>query len=402
MKVFIINSFPVYSTGKIVQDLYKTLLENGHEAMVAYGRLKFNDINIKSYKIGSELGVRVHGILARLTDGEGRFSIISTKKLIKKIKEYDPDVIHLHNIHGYYLNYKILFDYLKTSGKRIVWTLHDCWAFTGHCAHFSSVGCGKWLNQCHNCPQVHTYPTSLFLDNSKSNYQRKKEAFTNIPNMTIVTVSNWLGDLAKRSFLGEYNIVTVHNGIDLDTFKPTQSDFRKRYGLENKKVILTVSTSWNDERKGLKDVLMLADLLDDNYKVIIVGLTEKEKQKISSKIFRITRTTNMKELVEIYSAADMFFNASVEETFGLPTVEAMACGTPVIVYNATAVPEVVAKECGFVVEKHDIDAVKMLIDKCSEFDRGAIVRATECFSKENMMNNYMALYKKINTGKVSK
>lgn len=394
MKVFFINSFPAFSTGKIVQDLCKTLTDNGHEALFAYGRLKLEDTSIKSYKIGNELTVRLHGLLARLTDGEGRFSVIATKMLIKKIIEFDPDVIHLHNIHGYYLNHKILFDYLKVCGKKIVWTLHDCWAFTGHCACFSSINCNKWKSKCENCPQIHSYPTSLFFDNSKKNYIRKRENFTNVPNMTIATVSNWLGDLVNRSFLKEYNIKTIHNGIDLNIFKPIQSDFRKKYHLEDKKIILTVSTSWSDERKGLKDVLKLADLLDDDYKVIIVGLTKKEKQKIGNKVLGITRTTNMKELVEIYSTADMFYNASVEETFGLPTVEAMACGTPVIVYDASAIPEIVTEKSGIVLSVHDVAAVAKSVDEYRNLKQEDILAVASEYGKEKMLDNYMTQYVK--------
>lgn len=396
MKILQINSVcGVGSTGRIATDLYKVLEEQGHECKIAYGRGTAPQ-GIDSIKIGSNLDNYMHVLKTRVFDKHGFGSVNATKKFIKEVKEYDPDIIHLHNIHGYYINIEILFKYLKEANKPVIWTLHDCWAFTGHCAYFDYVGCDKWKHGCNKCPQKQGYPTSNVLDNSKYNYEKKKELFTSVKNMTIVTPSKWLANLVKESFLGKYTIEIINNGIDLDVFKPTESDFREKYNLEDKFIVLGVANVW-DERKGLKYFVELSKELNENYKVVVVGVTEKQKKELEENIIAITRTTNIQELAGIYTTANLFLNPSMEETMGLVTVEALACGTPTIVSDRTAVPEVIDESCGEILPELNISEI---IRKIYLFDKEKYVfdnciNKSKQYDKKNMVSEYMCIYKRI-------
>lgn len=389
MKVLQINIFGNLSTGKIAVDIYRTLVSKGHQGVVAFARNSIPD-DVPYIKIGSKFGIYCDGVLTRLTDRAGFYSQNATRKLIEEIKRYNPDVIHLHNLHGYYINVKLLFEFLKQYGKPVVWTLHDCWAFTGHCCYYSMANCERWREGCYNCPQKKSYPSSYLWDNSKDNYRKKKEIFTSLPNLHLVTVSKWLENEVKQSFLQDIPCTTIYNGIDTKTFRYTESNFREEKGLTGKFIILGVASTW-DTRKGLEDFLKLADLLTDGYRIVIVGVGKKEQQKLKANMIGIERTNNVQELVEIYSAADVFFNASVEETFGLPTVEAIACGTPSIVYDVTALPEAVTSENGVVVEKNNVSLVYEIIKKIKnreiEFKMGGT-----SFSKDYYFNKYIELY----------
>lgn len=394
MRVLLINVVcGIRSTGRICTDIADLLTDEGHECKIAYGRETVPE-QYKKYavRIGTELDAKIHALGSRIFDNTGFYSTRATKKFIKWVKEYDPDVINLHNIHGYYLNIKLLFDYLRESGKPVVWTLHDCWAFTGHCCYYTAAKCNKWLTGCYKCQQKESYPTSLFIDNCKKNHELKKKIFTSLNNCTIVTVSKWLGVEAEKSFLGCYTVKVVQNGIDLSVFKPIQSDFKLNNRLKGKKIILSVATSWADKRKGLEDVIKLSTKLDDSYVVVALGVTEEEKKALPSTVMGITRTNNVKELAEIYTSADVYFCPSIEETFGLPTVEAMACGTPAVVYNSTALPEIVTDKSGYVVETHNIDAVVEKIKQCEELLKDDIINNAQKYSKESMLNNYLHIY----------
>ena len=277
MKVLQINSVCSYgSTGRIAVDLYTLLESQGHECMIAYGR-RTAPANVKTIRIGSSFDNYRHVALTRLTDKHGFSSRNATKKLIEDIEGFDPDIIHLHNIHGYFINMEILFHYLSQANKPVVWTLHDCWAFAGHCSYFDYVQCDKWKSGCFDCPQKGKYPKSLVRDNSAWNYHEKMELFTSIQDMKIVTPSQWLADLVKQSYLKKYPVNVIHNGINLDAFKPTSSDFKTRYHIENKKVVLGVASVWED-RKGLKYLEKLSADLGDEYAVVIVGVTESQKK----------------------------------------------------------------------------------------------------------------------------
>lgn len=320
------------STGKIAAEKCRELQAQGNECVLAYGRWKANCDDIRTYQIGTKLDYRIHGIETRLFDWNGFCSVQATKRFLGWVVEYDPDVIWLHNIHGYYINVELLFDYLRTCGKEIYWTLHDCWAFTGHCSHFMYVGCSQWQTRCEHCPQTHEYPACYGLANVKRNYDRKKRAFTGIPNLKIITPSQWLADNVKKSFLSEYPITVVKNKINTEIFKPTSSDFRKRYGLDDKVMLLGVASKWT-KRKGFEDIVRLPELLGENYWLVIVGLSQKQIKHLPSNIIGIERTQNATELATIYTAADIFVNMSYEENYPTVNLEAEACGTPVISYD---------------------------------------------------------------------
>ena len=316
-----------------------------------------------------------------------------TEKLVEKIKAYNPDIIHLHNIHGYYLNIDILFNYLAAADKPVVWTLHDCWAFTGHCAYFTTAACDRWKTGCCGCPLKKSYPSSILLDRSERNWNKKKKLFTSVKNMTLVTPSEWLASLVKKSFLGKYPVKAIPNGINLDMFKPTESNFREKYGLQNIKVILGVATTWS-ERKGLNEFKELANLLDENYKVVLLGMSAEQIKALPHNILGLPATNTIDELAEIYTAADVFVNAGKEETMGLTTVEAMACGTPVVVSNLTAVPEVVTPNGGMILEKLTAENIKHGIEKAltTTFDTRT---NAEKYEKKQQYLKYLDLYKKI-------
>lgn len=332
VKVLMINSVcGVGSTGRICTDIADMLIAQGHECKIAYGRKivpeKYKEI---AYRIGSDFGVKVNGVKARLFDNEGFNARSATKKLIKWIKHYNPDVIHLHNLHGYYLNVKLLFNYLKTCGKKVVWTLHDCWSFTGHCAYFDCPHCDKWQTECGKCIRAKDYPKAIF-SHAKRNFKRKKQIFCGVPNLTIVTPSKWLAELVKQSFLKEYPVQVINNGIDLTVFKPTASDFREKHGLQNKKVILGVANVW-EKRKGFDDFLELAKLISDDYRIVLVGVSDEQLKKLPPKVIGIKRTNSATELAQIYTAADVLFNPTYEDNYPTVNLEAQACGTPVITY----------------------------------------------------------------------
>ena len=393
MKVLQINSF--FSVGgppRIVQGIYETLEANGHECVVAAGREKPYP-GMKTIQIGSPINKYWHLLMSRNFDAQGLSSGLATKRLIKHIEAYDPDVIHLHNLHGYYLNIEILFNYLKSANKSVVWTLHDCWPFTGHCAHFDYIGCEKWITGCHDCEEKKKYPTCNGIDGSKRNYQKKKDAFTGLPTLTIVTPSKWLGELVKESFLRAYPVVVINNGIDLDVFKPTESNFKQRYNIAGKKMVLGVAQVWG-QRKGLRYFHALAKELGEDYQIVLVGLTNQEKNNLPSNIIGLQKTNNIQELIEIYTAADVFVNPTLEDNFPTTNLEALACGTPVITFDTGGSPECIDDSCGLVIEKHNIDALARAIislsnNKLSSTD--CVARA-ETFKKGTKYQEYLNLY----------
>lgn len=392
MKVYVINVVcGTGSTGRIVKDVYHLLSANGDQCRVAYGRGNAPE-DIDSYKVGCRMDMYKHAFLSRLTDKQGFFSKEATKKLIKDIQEYAPDIIHLHIVHGYYLNIEMLFDFLRMYSKPVIWTLHDCWSVTGHCTHFSRVACDKWIEGCSECPQIKEYPSSLFFDNSEENWIHKKQIFSGL-NMTIVTVSEWMKGIVSKSFLNEYSIQTIYNGLDLKVFKPTESSFREEYKLVDKRIILGVANVWTAS-KGMDDFLQLADIIDDRYIIVLIGVTEKQKKKLKGNMIGIKNISDSKYLAGIYSTADVFVNTSVEETMGMTTIEAIACGTAAIVYDATGIPEVLADMPEMIVSPHDISRVKELVEYICEtgIDRDRLFRIAEKFDKWKRFQEYINLY----------
>ena len=399
MKILQINTVcGIGSTGRIATEINKLLIEKGHESYIAFGRGYPKNCD-NTIKIGSPMDNYMHVAKTRIFDQHGFGSKKATLELVDTIKILNPDIIHLHNIHGYYLNIEILFGYLKESNKPVVWTLHDCWPFTGHCTHFDSIGCNKWITGCSNCPQKNNYPQSLIFDNSRSNYYVKKNLFTDINNLNLVPVSNWLEKITLSSFLKKKNIIRISNGIDITLFRPVESKIKELFGIKNNKIILSVASQWT-EKKGLNDAINLAGKIDRRYKIILVGLTKKQLRNLPENIIGIENTEDINVLVELYSSADVYVNFSVEETFSLVTVEAMACGTPVIVYDATAIPELVGDYCGHIVRKNDIDEVLKAV-KLIEFNgkdyysQNCVDRVQELYNKDETYDKYMELYENI-------
>ncbi len=359
MKLLIINSVLGYgSTGKIVVDIAREYEKKGYEVKIAYGRMGNDSEDAKRYgvRIESDLGVRLHGLYTRLTDKHALGSVWATKKFLKWADQFDPDELWLHNLHGYYINYELLFNWIKTRPQmKVRWTLHDCWAFTGHCSHFTYVKCNRWMMDsfsagnsacegCHDCPQIDQYPKAL-ADYSKNNFLRKKAAFTGVQDMTIITPSHWLGELVKKSFLGEYNVEVVHNTINRSVFCPIANTFKKDHNIQGKTMILGVANVW-EKRKGIDDYLELSQKLDESCVVVLVGLSQKQISDINQKyanIIALPKTNSAKELAKIYTAADVFVNLTYEDNYPTVNLEAEACGTPVITYDTGGCKETIRR-----------------------------------------------------------
>lgn len=393
MKVLFINSVcGVGSTGRICTDLADVLEKNGNEVKIAYGRKTNGDT--RGVCIGTKRDVYLHALFTLITDLHGNASKKYTKRFVTWIEEYDPDIIHIHNIHGYYLNYEILFDYIKKNQKKVVWTLHDCWAFTGHCSYYSTYGCEQWKSGCKQCANTLAYPKSFNKCNVFRNYLGKRQAFQGVNNMRIVTPSKWLACEVKESFLKNYPVEAIYNGIDLSVFKPTIGNIREKYKIGNKKIILGVANIWS-EHKGFEDFIELAKHIDKSYCIVLVGLSKSQiKIAEENNIIGIQKTENVKELAGFYSEANVFVNPSKQETLGMVTIEALACGTPVIVYNLTALPETVNEKVGRVV----LPGVKNIISSLPAISK---LKAEDCmqqaarFEKEKQYNKYLRIYNEL-------
>ena len=395
MKVLIINSDYEYgSTGRIVKCIKNELDKTNHECIALYGRENTgSDKNV--YRIGSRFSVYWHVLRTRVEDRQGFSSFFATRKCISIINQFEPDIIHLHNLHGSYIDCKELFEFLKQSGIPVVWTLHDCWPYTGHCAYYSSAHCERWRTECYKCPQTRCYPKS-FTDRSKWNYTKKKEVFSCCKNMHLTTVSKWLKGEVEQSFLREYPITVIPNGVDLDVFIPRDTtNLRNKLGIHNKKVMISVASIW-DSRKGLDLIYSVANKLNDDYIWIVVGLDDVPKQ-LSNKVIAVPRTNSTTELSDLYSVADVFVNTSMEETFGLVTAEALACGKAVITNHLTANPELIDESCGVIVNTYDVEGYTSMITDSHVWE----LKSEDCrkragmFSLDSMINGYLSLYKSI-------
>lgn len=351
MKYLFINSVAGFgSTGRIAAETCRELIAQGHSCVLAFGRKEALCPDVPTVRIGNAGDQLCHVLNNRLLDGMGFGSRQATRRFLSWVREYDPDVIWLHNVHGYYIHIGELFGYLRTCGKKILWTLHDCWSFTGHCAYFDDVGCDKWKTLCRNCPQKSSYPQTWLLDGSSRNYQKKKALFTGIPDLRLIVPSHWLEKRVKESFLGQYPVEVVYNRVNREIFKPTPGDFREKHGLEGKKILLGVASVW-DARKGLADFCRLAELLDPSFRIVLIGLSQKQIQSLPGGILGLSRTDSAADLAQAYTAADVFVNPSTEETFGLTTLEAQCCGTPAVVYRGTACQEIVERFGGIAVDR---------------------------------------------------
>lgn len=394
------------STGKIAEDIGKMAMQKGWESFIAGSIIGKNPSESNVIKIGSSCSIYFPYFEGLLLDNHS-FGIASrsvTRKLISEIGRIKPDVIQLHTLHAYYLNLRLLFEYFATIEMPIVWTLHDCWPFTGHCAHFDAVDCERWKTQCQKCPQLKQYPKSLGLfDNSRNNFNLKKELFTALGDrLHLVTISQWLSSLVKDSFLKKQSNNLIYNGVNINVYKPNSNvSIRNKYGLGNRKILLGVASAWG-ERKGLKDYIALSRILPEDVCIVLVGLKNKQIKILPYNIVGIEKTENVNQLTELYSVADIVLNLSEEETFGLTTVEGMACGTPGIVYDKTASPELLTPETGLVVKAHDIQGLKESIGYIlnrgkSCYSQNCIERVKSTFNAENQCKKYIDLYNSLTT-----
>lgn len=391
----------VGSTGRIAEAIGLLAMARGWECYIAHGARYVGKSAMHSYQVTTKTDEYLHYAKSLFFDAHGLGSGKDTKALVDWIKNVGPDVIQLHGIHGYWLNYRVLFEYLAETNIPMVWTFHDCWEYTGHCSHYSSSNCVKWRERCHDCPKMKSYPKAL-IDKSRRNFDLKKHLFTSVKNLTIVPVSYWLGSEVRQSFMKNYPIHVIQNGIDLKTFYPRKevdSKIREKYGLGNHFVILSVATKWHQDN-GYYDFMKLRPMLDEKYLIVLVGVSEIQKKELPKGIVGISRTDSKDELAELYTVADIAVTTQTEATFGLVTVEAMACGTPVIVYNSTACPEVVAPGTGFVIPPKDIDALsKTIVDystnHCKEEYTMLCVQQASNFDENKKYEEYVNLYESL-------
>ncbi len=372
MKVAEINTSNYGSTGTIMLGIADLLRERGDQVLICYPATKKN-LSKKveeSYIIGNRIVRNLNILISKIFGCDDLLYRNATKKLVRKLRQFGVQAIHLHVIHGWYLNLPILFKFIKDNQIKVVWTMHDCWAITGHCPHFDMIGCEKWKTECSKCPQHREYPDS-FIDNSSRMHRIKKSCFLGVPDMTIVTPSRWLADIVKQSYLKGYHIVVINNGIDLTVFKPCGSNFRQHYDLQDTKIVLGVAFGWG-QRKGLDVFVRLAYDLDDSYRIVLVGTDDNVEKCLPKNIISIHRTNNKVELAEIYTTADVFVNPTREEVLGLVNIEALACGTPVITYRTGGCPEIIDNSCGVVVDKDNYEdllrTVLSLVDKAKKSD----------------------------------
>ena len=401
MKILQIDvSVNVGSTGTIAEQLGVEIIQKGWDSHIAYGRY-FKPSQSKTIKIGNRFDQMFHLLITRLFDKHGFGSTRATIKLVRQIKTLNPDIIHLHQIHGYYLNIKVLLRFLAEFNKPVVCTLHDAWAITGHCCYFNRYNCMKWKTECFSCPLTKSYPSSWLIDNSRQNFRVKKALFQNIPQLTLVPVSHWLGGVVSQSFLNNKEIMVINNGVNTDIFNICQTDYlRQKHHLQNQKILLAVSAGWPDH-KGLNDIIEISSMIPKNYTIIVIVVSEKQIKTLPTNIIGIQRTDNVKQLAEYYSMADVFLNPSKAESFGLVTAEALACGTPVVVYNTTASPELVREGTGIVVETNNRKAMYLAAEEIIKQGKESYVNkcrqsALTYFNVKTQLSKYTDLYEQIN------
>lgn len=378
------------STGGLVRDL--------HEACVAIGESKVfagrSPIQSKSVvRVGSLRDTIINGVSCRVFDNDGFSALSNTRKLINTLREEKFDIFHLHNLHGYYVNIELLFDFFKGIDTPVVWTLHDCWSYTGHCAYYDLVSCEKWKSECHTCPNKREYPSSLYLDKSNQNFLRKKRLYDDFDNLTIVTPSHWLSDEVSLSILADKDCNVITNGIHDDFFSRKSVKRQERSG---KIRILGVAAVWS-MRKGIEDFVRLADLAEGELAITLVGVDEKLKKRLPSSITCLPRTHSVNDLIDLYDEADYFFNPTYEETFGLVNAEAQSRGIPVISYNTGGCPETLHPKISYIVEKGGVnEAHKIMsaINYCDQ-DIAELKDFASKFKSSTMIESYLELYKSV-------
>ena len=397
MRVLQITAFSGWGcTGRIAVGIHNALVAEGHESKIAWGRINTAPENIPTIKIGSKLDQQMHGLYTRITDKCGFGSKHITKEFLKQIDDYKPDLIQLHILHGYYINLELLFRFIKERNIPTVWTFHDCWAFTGHCPYFDLVGCEKWKKGCYKCPQKAHHPTSWIMDNSKWNWKKKREIYGSYEKLTIVTPSRWLSNLVSQSFLSSCTVKVIYNGINLENFKPVKGSFLKYNNIENKTMILGVSSTWAAS-KGLNDFCIFAKTLPAQYQIVLIGLDDKQINNLPKEIIGIKRTDSVQELAELYSAASLFINPTYEDNFPTTNIESLACGTPIVTYQTGGSVEAVSDECGKVIPQGDIDTLRLYIlsKEWKNIKESACIKRAKMFDERKKFFEYVELYKEI-------
>ena len=390
MKIVQLNvTCGVGSTGKICLAVSELLWDKGVENYILFSE---GDSDYKyGIKYADKLEIKLEALKSRVFGNYGFNSKALTKKLISKLDEIQPDVVHLHNLHGHGCNLEMLFGYFKEKNIKLYWTFHDCWAFTGYCPHYDMVGCDKWQTQCAQCPQKGSY--SFFFDKSDKLYAKKKELFAGL-DLTIITPSQWLKSQVEKSFLKDYEVKVINNGIDLDVFKPRESDFREKYNLTDEFLILGVAFNW-DERKGIDVFSNLANILPNDCRLVLVGADENARKLLPDNVITIDRTENQMQLAEIYTACDLFVNATREDTFPTVNIESLACGTPVLTFDTGGSAEIIDSNCGMVVPKNDVESLVkavLQIKKDRPFTEEACLKKSSEYRKEDKFKEYADLY----------
>lgn len=413
MRIAVINTvFDRGGAARVMGGIVAAACAAGHRCLVAAARgdaavveamcrggVAAGRGDVTTYRIEGRLGVLRNVVEARLRDNDGFLASRATRRLIARLEEWTPDVIHLHNLHGYYIDSRLLFDYIRRSGCRVVWTLHDCWPLTGHCALFTAIGCNGWESGCERCHHIGVYPRCVTKGHTARNFALKRLTFSGVERLRIVTPSQWLGGLVKRSYLGDYEMTVIPNGVDLDRFKPRENDVKARLGIEGRTMLLGVASKWLSV-KGLDDFVALAQLLGEEYAIVMVGVDERLRQRLPGRIIALPHTESVEELAELYTAADLLLNLSREESFGLVSLEALACGTPVLTYDCTAAPEVLRRhagecDCGIIVRAAEgVTAVAVAI----EAGQWREITAEQCtlqaagYSAKALYARYLSLY----------
>ena len=400
MNIVEVNTCDNGSTGKIMLGIAQTAAMRGVSVSTFSLKPKTPETGktkpTTHHYFSSFYEYALHYVLGYLTGLNGCFSQIGTFLLLRKIKKEDPDILQLHNLHNCYINLPMLFHWIKKENIAVVWTLHDCWAFTGQCPYFDIAGCDKWKTGCFDCPQYREYPEAC-IDRTKTMWKLKKRWFTDVKNMNIVTPSQWLADLVKQSYLNEYPVSVINNGIDLSIFKPTAGNFREKYGMTGKYIVLGVAYCW-EKRKGIDVFIELAKRLDERFQIVIVGTDDETDKLLSPGVCAIHRTQGQKELAEIYSAADVFVNPTREENFPTVNMEALACGTPVLTFRTGGSPEIADESTGCTVDRDNIDAMeKEIIRICEDkpYSAKACLDRASVFDQNEKYREYMQLYLEI-------
>ncbi|MCR4859755.1 MAG: glycosyltransferase [Bacteroidales bacterium] len=393
------------STGKIMRELGELAQAAGWESFIAYSRARDGvpQHSSRLVPVGNRLDLLLHWLATRLFDAHGLASRRPTRQLIRQIQNIDPDIVHIHNVHGYFLNYPLLCRFLAERGKPVIWTVHDCWLFTGHCYHYSAAGCDRWQSGCHHCPQKKAFPKSWLRDASRQNYRTKSETIGQMENLTLVTVSDWMRREIGKSFLKGKPCRVIHNGIDLDVFRPRPgTDVRDRYGIPEGPFALAVASIWLPE-KGLPDLIRLASMPDMDIRLVLVGrLTAEQKAMLPPRVISLPRTSDAKALAELYSEASVLVNPTWQDNYPTVNLEAIACGTPVITYCTGGSIESISRETGFVVQQGDIASLSSCIRhilKQGEETYRVPCRdyALQHFSRRDRFQDYIQLYEGFTT-----